>query len=271
MSGVFEKVVLLARRTAQPYSIQVRTIISFLVVSALLLGILLLVRAGISTNAPTTYTGTIKGTRVQVYSAPTSWSESCGDNLIYNLAATLVAAACGGLLLLLLSPKASVEEDLGVVKPWQIREVLIAPLGDTKNYWFRGRSGRFLRGSVMPALNQAGSQDAQRRTLKMILPDPADDATLQSYADYRSSLAYDKKTWTLDLIRIEIIATILSAARYCSSNVFFQADIYLKSDFSLFRMDMSDEYMQSLGHSAPLRGRFLRTLAFGRPVRHARQ
>lgn len=82
MSGVFEKVVLLARRTAQPYSIQVRTIISFLVVSALLLGILLLVRAGISTNAPTTYTGTIKGTRVQVYSAPTSWSESFGDNLI---------------------------------------------------------------------------------------------------------------------------------------------------------------------------------------------
>lgn len=169
------------------------------------------------------------------------WIYSFGESIVDNLAAGLVVAMVGSLLLWLISPKAHFEEDLASVQPWNIHELLQTPLADTKSYWFRGRSGRFMRSAVMPALDAAGRRESVLRTLHMLLPDPADTQMLADYAHYRGSLQGAKGTWNESRIKNEILATLIAAARRANANHFFEVAVYLKSDFALFRLDMSDD------------------------------
>lgn len=169
------------------------------------------------------------------------WYSSFGVSILDNLAAGLVVAMVSSWLLWLISPKAHFEEDIAAIQPWNINELLLKPLADTENYWFRGRSGRFIRSSVMPALDASGRQDSVLRTLHMLLPDPADNSMLSDYAHYRGSLQSANKKWDASRIQNEILATIITAAKLANANHFFEAKVYLKSDFALFRLDMSDD------------------------------
>ncbi|KQM70604.1 hypothetical protein ASE72_14480 [Sphingomonas sp. Leaf20] len=169
------------------------------------------------------------------------WYWSFGESIVDNLAAGVVVAMVSSFLLWLISPKAHFEEDIAAIQPWNIHELLETPIADTKNYWFRGRSGRFMRSDVMPALDAAGRRDSVLRTLHMLLPDPTDTVMLADYAHYRGSLRDAKGTWTAARIQNEILATILAAARLNNANHFFDVKLHLKSDFALFRLDMSDD------------------------------
>ncbi|WNO53181.1 hypothetical protein [Stakelama saccharophila] len=178
---------------------------------------------------------------VQVSCLSERWLSSFGESIVDNLAAGLVVAMVSSLLLWLISPKAHFEEDIVAIQPWNIHELLQTPLADTKSYWFRGRSGRFMRSAVMPALDAAGRRESVLRTLHMLLPDPADTPMLADYAHYRGSLQGAKGTWDASRIQNEILATIIAAARRVNANHFFEVALYLKSDFALFRLDMSDD------------------------------
>jgi hypothetical protein len=244
--GIGDRITLLARRTTRPYRVLGRTVVGLIGVLALLFLVLVLLRLTIMpTDCPyvavTTATGELVHVRLACNSS--SWTQSFGTSVIDNLAAGLIVASVSAFMLWFVSPKEQVEEDIAALEPWNIREALNAPLSYTKNYWFRGRSGRFIRSSVMPALFAAGARDSQLRRLFMLLPDPGENGTLERYAHYRNSLASEQRKWTVASIQSEIIATILTAARLTKKSHFFAAKVYLKTDFALFRLDMSDDRM----------------------------
>jgi hypothetical protein len=244
--GIGDRITLLARRTTRPYRVLGRTVVGLIGALAVLFLLLVLLRVAIMpTDCPDAAVTTATGQLVHVRLACKSdtWMQSFGASVIDNLAAGLIVVSVSTFMLWLVSPKEQVEEDIAALEPWNIREALNAPLAYTKNYWFRGRSGRFIRSSVMPALFQAGARDSQLRRLFMLLPDPGEIDTLSSYAHYRNSLASETRQWTVASIQSEIIATILTAARLSQKSRFFAAKVYLKSDFALFRLDMSDDRM----------------------------
>jgi hypothetical protein len=235
-----------ARRTAQPYRFLGRTIVAFNVLVFLaFLGLMLLRLRLQQPNCPDVTVRSVDGVLAKVAGACKAggWAVTFGTSIIDNLAAGLIVAAVTSLLLWFISPKAQVEEDVASLASWNIHEVLHAPLTDTKNYWFRGRSGRFMRSTVMPALFEAGRRESQLRQFFMLLPDPAETSTLAAYAHYRNSLASETRVWDVSKIQVEIIATILAAAYYSNSSHFFSTKVYLKSDFALFRLDMSDNQL----------------------------
>jgi hypothetical protein len=239
-----DRITLLARRTTRPYRVLGRTVAAVIGALSLLFLLLVLLRMAIMPAdcpdvAVTTATGQLAHIRMDCHSG--SWMQSFGTSVIDNLAAGLIVASVSAFMLWLVSPKEHVEEDIAALEPWNIREALNAPLVHTKNYWFRGRSGRFMRSSVMPALFRAGARDSQLRRLFMLLPDPGENGTLEKYAHYRNSLASETRQWTVGSIQSEIFSTILTAARLSRTSHFFEAKVYLKSDFALFRLDMSDD------------------------------
>lgn len=232
--------------TVQPYRVLGRALIAFNVLLVLVFLGLIAFRLWLDHPQCDEEVVTIGAKQVAVVRASCladGWFSSFGESIVDNLAAGLVVAMVSSLLLWLISPKALFEEDIAAVQPWNIHELLQTPLPETKSYWFRGRSGRFMRSAVMPALDAAGRRDSVLRTLHMLLPDPEDTTMLADYAHYRGSLQGAQGTWNPARIQNEIIATIIAAARRANNNHFFDVAVHLKSDFALFRLDMSDEHL----------------------------
>jgi len=233
-----------ALSTVQPYRVLGRAIIAFNALLAIVFFALVALRLWLDhpqCDEQLVQFGAKNVPMVQASCLSERWFSSFGESIIDNLVAGLVVAMVSSLLLWLISPKAHFEEDIAAIQPWNINELLQTPLADTKSYWFRGRSGRFIRSAVMPALDAAGRRESVLRTLHMLLPDPADTSMLADYAHYRGSLQDARGTWDASRIQNEILSTIISAARRANVNHFFEAKIYLKSDFALFRLDMSDD------------------------------
>lgn len=241
---VLENLSLWAKRTTQPHWLLGRTVIIFISVLILVFLLLVLIRVGIQpSDCPIVKVQTVSGASVDMNTAchNGNFIDDFCTNIIDNLAAGIIVSGISTFMLWFVSPKQQIEEDIAPLEAWNIREALHGPLSYTKNYWFRGRSGRFIRTTVMPSLHDAGSRESQLRTLSMLLPDPADTKVLDNYAQYRNSLSSEKKTWTIEIIQAEIFATIFTAAALSNTNHFFDVNVFMKSDFALFRLDMSDD------------------------------
>lgn len=177
---------------------------------------------------------------------PTSSSVllASAQNICDNLIASCVVVCAATLLLVSLSNPEVEYENLTTLAPWHIHPTLLEPLSTTANYWFRGRSGRFFRSSVLPALVEASKRNASTRRVHLLLPDPGNVLMLERYAAYRNSLHFEKQgSWTVRRVQAEIYATILAVAEQASLNSLFAADIAVVQDYTLFRIDMSDELM----------------------------
>jgi hypothetical protein len=166
------------------------------------------------------------------------------QNIADNIAAAIVVSASIILLVAIATPTLLVKEDIAVLSPWLIRTTLGVPLATTREYWFRGRSGRYFRHEVLPALDRAGRKENASRQISAFLPNPCDEKTLEHYARYRNSLSDSHNTtFTSSSIKVEILATILSLIQYAKLNAFMQPRIVLCQGFTLFRTDLSDEYV----------------------------
>jgi hypothetical protein len=162
------------------------------------------------------------------------------DNLISTCIVVLIGTLC---LSILADPKIDLE-DISSLPAHKIHASLIDPLTTTVNYWFRGRSGRFFRQRVLPALVDAAARNASKRYAHLLLPDPNTQTLLERYADYRNSLHFEQQgKWTARRVQVEVLATVLAAAEQCAQNQFFVPTIAVGQDFALFRIDMSDEQM----------------------------
>jgi hypothetical protein len=220
--NLFHQLMLYFRRAAKPHQLLARTVTVYVFFLFILFAALALARYYLSKNG-----NPLDGFPVSV---------------IDNLSAGIITAGVAAVLLFLVSPRISLDENLAVLDAWNINPALNKPLATTRLYYFRGRSGRWVRTQVLPTLVAAATRESVQRVVHMILPNPADTDVLRTYADYRNSLPHNPgDVWTPERIRNEILATILEAGRLASGSMFFEAHVTLLNDFSLFRADLTDE------------------------------
>lgn len=164
------------------------------------------------------------------------------SGLVDKMSAAVVLALIAALMLAIVVPPISFAEDLSVVDAWNIGPKLREPLTKTREYWFRGRSGRWFRAQAIPTLAKAARDENAQRMVHMILPDPDDSRVLETYAKYRNSISSSANDrWTASRIRSEIFATLLAAGMAQSGTQYFRPEVSLLTEFSLFRTDLSDE------------------------------
>lgn len=163
------------------------------------------------------------------------------SGLVDKMSAAAVLALVTALILAIVIPPISFAEDLSVVDAWNIGPKLRESLGTTREYWFRGRSGRWFRAHAIPKLAEAARREKTQRRVRMILPDPDDLPVLETYAKYRNSISSPADArWTVGRIRNEILATLLVAGKAEADTQYFRPTVALLKEFSMFRTDLSD-------------------------------
>lgn len=221
MSSV-KKIVQQLRRLGKPYEYFALWILSYVVISIIVfIGLYLFRRWLVSTGTST---------------------DDFIISLLDNLCAGIFTAICGVIFIYLVSPRISFDENLSVLDAWNINQALKKPLGITKAYFHRGRTGRWARTDVMPALYYAACKEGIQREIHLFLPDPRCRENLEAYAHYRNSLKHEvDDVWIWQRVRNEIVATILVASQLSARSIFFKSNVVLLEDFSIFRADLTDE------------------------------
>jgi hypothetical protein len=140
-----------------------------------------------------------------------------------------------------ITPRAMARAEIASVSPHEIREALTASFRGTTEYWFRGRSGRFLRSKVLPAISASASEELRAKTVYILVPDPRATEPLEEYARTRNSLGIpnDGGPWTAARIRNEIMSTILGAAKLSVENSLINIQIGLLPAFGTLRFDIT--------------------------------
>jgi Zn-dependent protease with chaperone function len=102
------------------------------------------------------------------------------------------------------------------------------------------RTGRHFRSVILPLLVQRSQQRRMPISIEVVLLDCRDTELCEKYAGYRRASSFDRNTWDLPYVQIEIIATILALLEAASDNI--RIDLYLSKRLSTFRLDgTSDE------------------------------
>lgn len=115
-------------------------------------------------------------------------------------------------------------------------------LKTTDRYWFRGRSGRWVRESVLPRLAKRAAEEQSTIAVTMVLPDPMVKALMTSYANYRKSISFKggATEWTSDYVTLQVVTTVVAAYASASTSKFLDLKIGLSNWFSAYRLDITD-------------------------------
>jgi hypothetical protein len=236
MRDFFSGLITAARRTAQPYAYTVRAALGYIIAATCILLLFAVFRLTFFAPELVGALPARSASAIAVAALP-DYIRAVLDHLSAAIVISIIAAA----LLLLVTTRNRREGDLTAVEPWNIHPALVDALAQTRNYWFRGRSGRFMRDTVLPELDDNARKEATQRKVHLLLPDPADNKTMKRYAEYRNSLAMSSRDrWTAARIRTEVLATILRAAELSANNHFLEVEVSVSSSFALYRSDMSD-------------------------------
>ena len=159
------------------------------------------------------------------------------DALVQTLLTTFLLAV----FFVLLVPPELRAAQVETLDPRDIREALTEHLKKTDHYWFRGRSARWFRATVLPVLQAEARADGRTKAIRVLLPDPANIQLMVDYADYRNSIAFrgQSKSWTPDDIQCEVAATIVGVTHAHATSVLIDARIGLLDHYSLLRSDIT--------------------------------
>ncbi|SFK37421.1 hypothetical protein SAMN03159338_4069 [Sphingomonas sp. NFR04] len=155
---------------------------------------------------------------------------------------TLLTVGLTGAFLVLLIPKEVREAKLVTVHPKDLAAELIASVSTSREYFFRGRSARYFRSTILPLIEAGSRTGSAARVIWMLLPDPTDHALMESYARFRNASAFRGRQtqWTAWDIQMEILAATIAVAAKARKNPYLEFHLGLARSFSILRINMTD-------------------------------
>jgi len=165
--------------------------------------------------------------------------------ILDTLSTSLIITVFIGAFIFWLTPEIVKKSVMEVIEPKEINPLFKKAATETKTWINKGACGRYTRAVTLPSLAQSARHEGIGRDIRIILLDPAEMDTCEEYANYRRSLksADTRGPWTKEKVQEEIIATILTALQLKSNEPLLTIVIHLTSNFSAFRLDISDSYV----------------------------
>ncbi|MCF5883697.1 hypothetical protein K3H38_12110 [Aeromonas veronii] len=165
--------------------------------------------------------------------------------ILDTLSTSLIITVFIGAFIFWLTPEIVKKSVMEVIEPKEINPLFKKAATETKTWINKGACGRYTRAVTLPSLAQSARHEGIGRDIRIILLDPAEMDTCEEYANYRRSLksADTRGPWTKEKVQEEIIATILTALQFKSKEPLLTIEIHLTSNFSVFRLDISDSYV----------------------------
>lgn len=143
------------------------------------------------------------------------------------------------------------------ISPGRITSRLISNARSAKNYIFVGNTATFVSASILPVIVDSARVKGQMRHVDLFLINPLEQSVIESYASFKSAVAVSKskisdhnmakwvlpsldvKAESIEDVKGKILAAIYLTA-FASTAAGVTACIYLRREFTPFRVDLSD-------------------------------
>lgn len=162
------------------------------------------------------------------------------DKFVISLLTTTLL----GCFVFYVTPRLIDKLEISAIPSSKINKILVDATQKSNLWMFKGATGRFVRGTVIPEFMKRSQSDRQHRRISLTLMNPENDQVCGAYTEYRKSVAQEsqKNDWSKDFSKAQVIATIYRAF-YCQSQVksFLSTEISLIDGFSAFRVDLSSD------------------------------
>jgi len=160
------------------------------------------------------------------------------DNIIVAIIVVLSTTA----FILFITPPSTRKPEVSVVESGNLKYALEEELKDTKEFWYRGHTARWSRSVTFSKLAKSARKDKRTIRIFLIILDPNSDAVCESYANFQNKFGQSKNNIEplKHEIRLELLATILSAYAWANKEPLLKISIGLWDKLSLFRVDLSD-------------------------------
>lgn len=161
------------------------------------------------------------------------------DQMIGDIIATVLAATALALILERIFPRSPRPPIVETVPAHEIGQRLEGALGSTRRWWFDGSTGRYQRSMTMPELARLARRSGASREVNIVILDPRNEDVCRRYGNYRSGVAKAGESYSIDRVRTDIYATILSALDH-NARAPLNVTVALKTTMSILRYDLSD-------------------------------
>jgi hypothetical protein len=128
------------------------------------------------------------------------------------------------------------------IQPFEIDECLRAGAINTREWYYLGHTGRYIRSQILPFINKDSLAKNEYKKIKVIILDPLNDNLCGFYATYRNdsrSIHITKNRWSSERVRNDLIATVLCMIELHQANSMLEVDVGFLNNVSLFRADIS--------------------------------
>ncbi|HMG75805.1 MAG TPA: hypothetical protein VK582_20050 [Pyrinomonadaceae bacterium] len=164
--------------------------------------------------------------------------------LLESLAVSLTITIGIGLFIYWLLPDLDEIAKVSVIDSSDIAKYLERATDETDVWWYMGSTGSYLRSHALRGITAAAKKGGGGCHVIALLLDPSNDGLCGEFARYRNSLKSQKPiAWTTKEIKIEILATILSALTTKERQPQIRVDIGLRQTFSTLRYDVSSKHV----------------------------
>lgn len=169
---------------------------------------------------------------------------SITNSIVDNLFASLITTVVVGWFVFWITPQEN-RKKIELIESTQLIERKFKIARESTDYWnFNGGTGRYTRTITIPKLTKIASTNKSVINISMILMNPNNRKLCKIYANYKNSLEVnDNKKWTTELVRCQIFASILMAFSCDNAFNFLELRVFVKDNFSLLRMDISQNYI----------------------------
>ena len=157
-----------------------------------------------------------------------------------NLSTLVATSIVTTLFLFLVTPKVVNESDINIISPHDLKDTLSNITNNTDFFTYYGHTARWNRSVTLPKLLQESNSDHSTKKIDIIVIDPDNEQATLYYSNFgHGTRVYGNKINTQNDVKLELFITILTLFEY-QQNPFLDITVYLSSNISLFRMDLTE-------------------------------
>lgn len=128
------------------------------------------------------------------------------------------------------------------LQSYEIDECLRAGAVNTREWYYLGHTGRFIRSQILPFINKDSLSKNENKKIKIIILDPLNWRLCEFYAKYRNdsrSIQITKDKWSAERVQNDLLATVLCMIELHQANSMLEVSVGFLNNVSLFRADIS--------------------------------
>lgn len=167
------------------------------------------------------------------------------QSFIDNLLVTVLVTGSVTVALRWFSPPGGTKPSEAFVQPFDIDDVLRRGAIDTAEWCYLGHTARYVRSQILQFISRDSLANGSVKRIKIVVINPENEKLCEFYAKFRiqsRSTSLERDIWSEDMVKSEILATVLCAIELQQNNQMLDVDVGFQDTISVFRIDICSTF-----------------------------